>query len=246
VAVHLTIFGATGGTGQRLTEQALAAGHRVTAAARRPQALTRRHERLRVVRADVLDPASLPPAVAGADAVISALGIGYRRHATTVYSAGTRNVIAAMAGAGVRRLVCVSTSGLTVPADGPLLHRLVLRHVLHRLLRKPYADMSLMEELVRASDADWTIVRAARLTNGPPDRPLPHGHRHPPARRLVGVAARPGQLPAGGSRRPGPRPHHRRHRLLTGAPPGAVRNDLGGEWGKSRRTWQGHQPHRTR
>jgi putative NADH-flavin reductase len=166
VAVHLTIFGATGGTGQRLTEQALAAGHRVTAAARRPQAVTRRHERLRVVRADVLDPASLPPAVAGADAVISALGIGYRRHATTVYSAGTRNVIAAMAGGGVRRLVCVSTSGLTVPADGPLLHRLVLRHVLHRLLRKPYADMSQMEELVRASDADWTIVRAARLTNG--------------------------------------------------------------------------------
>jgi uncharacterized protein YbjT (DUF2867 family) len=35
------------------------------------------------------------------------------------------------------------------------------------LLRKPYEDMSLMEELVRASAADWTIVRAARLTNGP-------------------------------------------------------------------------------
>jgi putative NADH-flavin reductase len=139
----------------------------VTAAARRPEAVTVRHDRLRVVRADVLEPRSLPPAVAAADAVISALGIGYRRHATVVYSAGTANILAAMAGAGVSRVLCVSTSGLVIPADGPLLHRLLLRHVLHRLLRKPYQDMSRMEALVRRSTADWTIVRAARLTNGP-------------------------------------------------------------------------------
>jgi putative NADH-flavin reductase len=120
------------------------------------------------VAADVLDAPSLDKAVADADAVVSALGIGYRRHATTVYSAGTANVMAAMARAGVRRLVCVSTAGLTVPSTGPLLHRLLLRHVLHRLLRKPYADMSQMEELVAGSDTDWTIVRAARLTNGQP------------------------------------------------------------------------------
>jgi hypothetical protein len=38
--------------------------------------------------------------------------------------------------------------------------------VLHRILAKPYADMALMEAAVRASDLDWTLVRAARLTNG--------------------------------------------------------------------------------
>ncbi|HEY7432621.1 MAG TPA: NAD(P)H-binding protein [Streptosporangiaceae bacterium] len=167
MAVRLTIIGSTGGTGQRLTEQALSSGHHVIAVARRPEAVTARHDRLRVVGADVLARSSLTPAVEAADAVISALGIGYRRHATTVYSAGTENVLAAMADAGVRRLVCVSTAGLTLSGDSSLLHRLVLRHVLHRLLRKPYEDMSLMEELVRASAADWTIVRAARLTNGP-------------------------------------------------------------------------------
>jgi putative NADH-flavin reductase len=165
--VQLTIVGSTGGTGQLLTEQALAAGHRVVAVARRPEAVTARHPNLRVVAADVLDAPSLDKAVADADAVVSALGIGYRRHATTVYSAGTANVIAAMDRAGVRRLVCVSTAGLTIPSTGPLLHRLVLRHVLHRLLSKPYADMSRMEGLVTGSRTDWTIVRAARLTNGP-------------------------------------------------------------------------------
>lgn len=165
--MRLAIFGSTGGTGRRLTEQALASGHHVIAVARRPETVTVRHDRLRVVPGDVLAPASLDPAFDAADAVISALGIGYRRHVTTVYSAGTANVLAAMARAGVRRLVCVSTAGLTLSGDSSLLHRMVLQHILHRLLRNPYADMSRMEELVRASEADWTIVRAARLTNGP-------------------------------------------------------------------------------
>ena len=38
--------------------------------------------------------------------------------------------------------------------------------MLHPLLRKPYADMAAMERLVRQSATDWTIVRAARLTDG--------------------------------------------------------------------------------
>jgi putative NADH-flavin reductase len=165
--MQLTIFGSTGGTGQRLISQAIADGHHVVASVRRPEALDEAHERLRVVRGDILDRASLQVAVTGADAVISVIGIGYRRHATVVYSAGTANIMTAMREAGVRRLLCVSTAGLVIPADGTRLQRLVFRHVLHRLLRKPYDDMSRMEGSVRGSDLDWTIVRAARLTNGP-------------------------------------------------------------------------------
>jgi len=167
--VKLTIFGSTGGTGRQLVTQALAAGHHVVAVARRPEAVTTTHERLRVVRGDALDPSSIEKAVTDADAVVSALGIGYRRTATQVYSVGTMNVMAAMrkGNAAGRRLLCVSTIGLVIPADGPVLQRLIFRQVLHRLLRKPYEDMSRMEHAVRRSGLDWTIVRAARLTNGP-------------------------------------------------------------------------------
>ena len=35
------------------------------------------------------------------------------------------------------------------------------------VLRERYADLALMEDLLRASDLDWTIFRPPRLTNGP-------------------------------------------------------------------------------
>src|ERR1700759_325186 len=72
--MKLTIFAATGGIGRQLLEQAIAAGHDVTAVARNPQHLS--SAPARAVAADLAstDPAALHPAVAGADAVLSALG----------------------------------------------------------------------------------------------------------------------------------------------------------------------------
>jgi uncharacterized protein YbjT (DUF2867 family) len=55
--MKLVIFGATGGTGRQLVEQALAEGHQVTAFARRPAALQVRHDRLRIAAGDVSDAA---------------------------------------------------------------------------------------------------------------------------------------------------------------------------------------------
>ena len=73
--MKLTIFGASGNTGHCLTEQAVSAGHEVTAVVRDPARLTvDPHSRLRVVTADVMDPAAITPAVAGADAVLTAVG----------------------------------------------------------------------------------------------------------------------------------------------------------------------------
>jgi putative NADH-flavin reductase len=165
--VRIAVFGPTGGTGRQLVRQALDAGHQVTALARNPQALDISHAGLAVHRCDVLDPADLPALLDGQDAVLSALGIGYHRYRTTVYSAGLGNVMDAMRKAGVSRLLCVSTSGLDLPAQATLGQRVMFGMILHRILREPYADLREMERRVRASDLDWTIVRAARLTNGP-------------------------------------------------------------------------------
>src|SRR5262249_33199341 len=72
--MKLTIFAATGGVGRQLLEQAVAAGHDVTAVVRSPEKLS--GQPVRVVRADMAspDPAALEAAVAGADAVLSGLG----------------------------------------------------------------------------------------------------------------------------------------------------------------------------
>jgi putative NADH-flavin reductase len=73
--VNLLIFGATGGSGRALVEQALARGHVVTAFARNPSKVRTKHPNLRVAKGNVLDPASVEAAIRGQDAVLSALGV---------------------------------------------------------------------------------------------------------------------------------------------------------------------------
>ncbi|MFF7457522.1 NAD(P)-dependent oxidoreductase [Kitasatospora sp. NPDC008115] len=165
--MNIAVFGATGGTGRRFLELAGAAGHSTVAFARDPLALV--DARPTTIRqGDVLDPRAVARAVEGADAVVSALGIGYSRAATTVYSAGTGHILKAMHAAGVTRVLCVSTTGMSLPpwpADPA--RRALTSWMLHPVLRRPYADMARMERLLLAdTELDWTLVRAARLTAG--------------------------------------------------------------------------------
>ena len=107
--MQVTIFGATGSIGKHLVNEALSSGDAVTAVVRDPSKLTACHDRLRVVVSDVMiDDHRIRGAVSGSDAVMIALGDGMRG---AVRSVGTRNVVAAMKEAGVKRLICQSTLG---------------------------------------------------------------------------------------------------------------------------------------
>ena len=105
--MNLIVFGATGGTGRHVVAQALSAGHTVTAVARRPEMLNKTHEQLHVVRGDVFESATFIQALAGQDAVVSALGVRSQTP-TTLFSAGVAQIMAAMHMHGVNRLVCIS------------------------------------------------------------------------------------------------------------------------------------------
>jgi putative NADH-flavin reductase len=72
--VKLLVFGATGGTGRALLEQALEQGHVVTAFARDPAKVRSAHQNLTVAQGNMLDLNSVEAAVKGQDAVLSALG----------------------------------------------------------------------------------------------------------------------------------------------------------------------------
>ena len=164
--MRIAIFGANGPTGRLLTGQALAAGHHVVAATRQPQAFPLDHERLEVEAVDVHQAAAVAATVDGCDAVLSTLGVPFTREPITVYSVGAEHVVAAMHQHGVKRLVVVSSSA-TYPhrhADGGFLLNRVLQPIVTRTIGKTtYADMRRMEELVRASDLAWTIVRPSGL-----------------------------------------------------------------------------------
>jgi putative NADH-flavin reductase len=161
--MKLVVFGATGGIGALVVEQALAAGHEVTAVARRPEAITLRHKCLQVVRGDVLDAESVRNAVIGKDVVVSAVG-ARDRGPTTVYSEGNANIMRAMQAAHVRRIFCISASGLD---PGIWWQKIAAKLFLWRLLKHMYTDLVLMEKEVSASNLDWTILRPPKLTNAP-------------------------------------------------------------------------------
>jgi putative NADH-flavin reductase len=164
--VKLIIFGANGPTGRQTTRQAIAEGHTVTAVTRRPDAFPLSDPRLRVVGADVLDPAAVETAVAGQDAVISALGVPYSRNPVTVYSEGITHITRAMTKHGVRRLVCVTSTVLfdvESPGEGFFFRKVLEPFVVRFMGHTVYEDMRRMEKIVRESDCEWTVIRPGGL-----------------------------------------------------------------------------------
>lgn len=175
--MKLTIFAATGGIGRHALEQAVAAGHDVTAVVRNPKNLSRT---VGVVTADLAapEPSALNCAVRGADAVLSGLGQRLKIDAG-IAAQGTQSIIQAMKATGVRRIVVVSAAPIgTVPSPGrpnPPRHdpgdgifmRNLLSPLIKTLLKNLYADLAVMEDIVRDSGLDWTIVRPPRLTDQP-------------------------------------------------------------------------------
>jgi len=162
--MRLLIIGATGGTGRELVEQALERGHQVTAFVRTPARLRLAHERLTVVRGDVLDRSSVEAAVRGHDAVLSALGHKRWFYPTRILSAGTANILGAMEACGVRRFVCETSLGLGESCGRMGLYYTLF--VIPVILPLYYWDKRRQERLIRASRLDWVIVRPGVLTNG--------------------------------------------------------------------------------
>ena len=161
--MKLIIFGSTGGTGRELVRQALSQGHDVTAFARNPTKLELDHDDVTIVQGDVTEATAVRDAVPGHDAVLCAIGAPALVR-TTVRTEGTRNIVAAMKDAGVRRLVCQSSLGvgdsLAVPM--PLYVKLVFPVV----LRRAFADHEGQEQLIRQSELDWTIIRPTKMADG--------------------------------------------------------------------------------
>jgi putative NADH-flavin reductase len=175
--MNLTIVAATGGIGRQLLEQAVAQGHHVVAVVRNEKALSKRTS---VYQTDLAsaDPATLTQALRGSDAVLS--GLGARSAADAgVATRGTQAIVQAMRSVAVRRIVVVSAAPIgTVaspsrpdppkhdPGDGFFMRHL-LAPLTKTILRHHYADLARMEDVLRNSNTDWTVVRPPRLTDGP-------------------------------------------------------------------------------
>jgi putative NADH-flavin reductase len=164
--MRVVIFGANGSTGQEIVKQALAAGHEVVGAVRRPQTLDHMAG-IAVRKIDMSDEASLEMALDGADVVISALGHGSVKAAskfTSLYSDAVRALRKAMRVKGVKRIIVLSSGGTVEDAKAPWFYTKLLR----RYLLNTYTDMARMETVLEESDdLEWTSVRLTYLRKGP-------------------------------------------------------------------------------
>src|SRR5262249_39352902 len=162
---NIVILGASSGIGLELLDQALQRGHNVTALIRNPQKFSRRHERLRTVIGNVVIQEALNKAIAGQDVVCWMIGIKPTMKPVTVFSERARRLLQAMREANVTRLICVTGIGA---GDSRGHGGFFYDHIINPLLlRTIYEDKDRQEELIRASDTDWIIVRPGFLTNGP-------------------------------------------------------------------------------
>jgi putative NADH-flavin reductase len=155
--MKVVVLGAAGRTGRLVVEEAVRAGHDVTAAVRTPEAYTGAGL---AVRVDVRDPAGVRAAVEGHDVVVSAIGPA-GRHAHGLYSDCAR----ALVSAGVDRVVAITSGG--VRDDDPNFS-FWYRNLIRPLARELYGDMRLMESVLRAGGVEWTFVRPARLLDEEP------------------------------------------------------------------------------
>ena len=159
--MKLVIFGATGGTGRHLVNQALSVGHSVTVLVRDPATFLLQHEQLTVMQGDVRDLAKVETVVMGQDTILSALGTN-QRGPVSLCTDGIQNILMAMDHTQVRRLIAVSAYGATESH-----HRNLYNLLLWTSLKEKMVDKERMEKMVMHSTVDWTLVRPSFLTNGP-------------------------------------------------------------------------------
>ena len=167
---NIIVFGATSTIGRHLLEQALSAGHSVTAFTRDRDRITTEHPQLTIAEGDVLNPESVSEAIQGHQIVMVSLGAGRKG---VVRAEGTRNIIEAMQTHGIDRLICQSTLGAGESVGN--LNWFWKRFMFGWFLKTAFEDHQLQEKYVLESGLDWTIVRPGAFTDGELTGQYKHG-----------------------------------------------------------------------
>jgi uncharacterized protein YbjT (DUF2867 family) len=161
--VKVLVFGAAGKSGRAVVEQALVAGHEVSAFVHKTDGY-RAGSTVRVFGGDARDRSAMDLAMVGQDAVIDTIGNENPLKATTLESSAAATITASMQSSGARRLVVISMIGEGESiANTNWWERLFLS----TLLRHEMKDKAAMEAIVDTSGLDWTIVRPPFLNDDP-------------------------------------------------------------------------------
>lgn len=165
--MEIAVLGATGRTGKRVVDDAVRRGHRVRAASRSARAEDGTAG-VRWVAADVLNGQDVERLIDGADAVISAVGVGLTRQETTVYSSVATHCARITRGAPMP-IAVVSAAPVGDRRKHGFTQRAVLMPVLDAFFGASYRDMARMEgEFSRHQNLCWYSLRPPYLRDASP------------------------------------------------------------------------------
>jgi len=165
--MRIAIFGASGGTGLRLTKASLAAGYDVTVLARTPETFPLR-DQVTVVQGDVRDGEAVRRTLAGADVVLSALGARSPFQKDDTLERGIPMIVAAMREAGVRRIIALGSSGAKEDAlkkQSPLRRWIAGRIVAGIILKRAVEAQQAQWKTLSESGLDFTMPMPPMLQN---------------------------------------------------------------------------------
>jgi putative NADH-flavin reductase len=163
--MKIVVFGASRGVGLKVVEQALEAGLLVTAFVRSADHFTLQHPNLSVFQGNALDAAAVEKAVAGHDAVVSALA-PTRPLVAGMMEIAARNIVNAMKKNNVERIISTTGAGIRQVEDQPKFIDRFIAFLLNLLAKSVVLDSIANVKIIQASKLDWTIVRFPRLMDG--------------------------------------------------------------------------------
>jgi len=173
----LLVLGGSGRTGAHVLSQAIERGHNVRALVRDPDKL-QAPPGVELVRGTPSSIDDLRRAAEGTRAVAVALNNGRASDnpwarptsPSTFMTGAVRDTLAVMEENGIGRIGIVSAFG--VGDSWRTVNPLFKAMVKASNIRHGYRDHDGVDDLVRAADLDWTLVRPVALTDRPPSGPL--------------------------------------------------------------------------
>jgi putative NADH-flavin reductase len=168
--MKVTIFGATGFSGQGILAEALKQGHEVTILVRDASKIPIKHKNLTIIEGNVLDPQTVASVIHHQEAVIQCLGVGGKGDGkpTTFISDATKIIVDEMQNQKIKRLIAMSNvgAGNSIAFQPWFFTKIILPYFM-KWLKVIIEDKNRMEPIIMNSILDWTIVRCPNIVDKP-------------------------------------------------------------------------------
>jgi putative NADH-flavin reductase len=169
--MKVTIFGATGFSGQAILVESLKQGHEVTILVRDASKVQIKHKNLTLVEGNVLDSQTVASVIHHQEAVIQCLGVGGKGDGkpTTFISDATKIIVEEMEKQQIKRLIAMSNIGAgNSLAFQPWFFTKIILPYFMKWLKVIIDDKNRMEPIIMNSELDWTIVRCPNIVDKTP------------------------------------------------------------------------------